>query len=284
MVSTTAPVTKGTDKIVDLPSNLSVHSDTPSVKVTVSGNHFSMNGPWLDHVLAFHSMKGDNSSFVGTANQYEFYSQTPIEDAIKIATVCVGQGRLENSADLKLDHQARRPQKRAVTSAPVLRTDRSPTPACNRLSMLPQNKSVLNKAKLSLPTNRRLNKTLPFNMKNEPSSGEIPTDVWKDFRRPRHGSIDTDTTPDRHSLTSSEKHNTSVEGNPILNKTIAQYDGIIDFSDSEPEFGQNSNTAVFCRETVPNCICCKLHKCCTLQLCAWERALQKKSSEDGDAS
>ena len=61
------------------------------------------------------------------------------------------------------------------------------------------------------------------------------------FRRPRHGSIGTDTTPERHSLTSSEKHNTSVEGNSILNKTIAQYDGIIDFSDSEPEFGENSD-------------------------------------------
>ena len=227
--------------VVELPSNISNPLDNTAVKVTMSGNHFSMNGPWLNHILAFHSLKNGTSSLANDTSRYEFYSQNPIEDAIKIATVCVGQGRLENSVDLKLDHQARRPQKRAVTSAPVLRTDRSPTPACNRLSMLPQNKSVLNKAKLSLPTNRRLNKTLPFNLKNEPSSGEIPTDVWKDFRRPRHGSIDTDTTPDRHSLTSSEKHNTSVEGNPILNKTIAQYDGIIDVSDSEPEFGENSD-------------------------------------------
>ena len=229
-------VQKDANTTIELPSNVGSSSDNLAVKVTMSGNHFSMNGPWLHHILAFHSLKNETSSLANNTNQYEFYSQHPIEDAIKIATICVGQDRLENSADLRLDHQARRPQKRAATSASVLRTDRSPTPACNRLSMLPQNKSVLSKAKLSMPTNRRLNETLPFNAR-----GEIPTDVWKDFRRPRHGSIGTDTTPERHSLTSSEKHNTSVEGNSILNKTIAQYDGTVDFSDSESEFDVNSD-------------------------------------------
>ena len=37
-------------------------STSSPVKVTVSPNHFSMKGPWLEHTLAFHSMKANRGS------------------------------------------------------------------------------------------------------------------------------------------------------------------------------------------------------------------------------
>ena len=56
------------------------------VRVTVSPNHFSMKGPWLEHALDFHSLKTEVSTLMGKADKFEFQSRTPIEDTIKVVT------------------------------------------------------------------------------------------------------------------------------------------------------------------------------------------------------
>ena len=56
------------------------------VKVMVSPNYFNMRGPWLEHVLDFHSVKNTGSPLLGTADKFEFQSRTPIADAIKLVS------------------------------------------------------------------------------------------------------------------------------------------------------------------------------------------------------
>ena len=61
----------------------------------------------------------------------------------------------------------------------------------------------------------------------------IPKDVWKHFRRPHNGSINTDTTPDGHSVTSSESPHSSDDYNPLLDETIGQFDGTFNLLEDE---------------------------------------------------
>ena len=62
------------------------HSVSSPVKIMVSPNYFSMKGPWLEHILDFHSVKNAGSPLLGTAEKYEFQSRTPIADAIKLVS------------------------------------------------------------------------------------------------------------------------------------------------------------------------------------------------------
>ena len=45
------------EDIENIPVDSHIVTDSLPVKVTVSENHFSMNGPWLGHAFAFHSLK-----------------------------------------------------------------------------------------------------------------------------------------------------------------------------------------------------------------------------------
>ena len=51
-----------------------IGTESLPVRVTVSPNHFSMKGPWLEHALAFHSLKTKGSTLMGTANKFEFHA------------------------------------------------------------------------------------------------------------------------------------------------------------------------------------------------------------------
>ena len=71
----------------------------------------------------------------------------------------------------------------------------------------------------------------------------IPKDVWKHFRRPHNGSINTDTTPDGHSVTSSESPHSSDDYNPLLDETIGQFDGNFDLLEEELETQSHSSNS-----------------------------------------
>ena len=102
-----------------------IGTESLPVRVTVSPNHFSMKGPWLEHALAFHSLKTKGSTLMGTANKFEFQSSTPIEDAIKVVTACSSQTDLYNFLYSK---KGRRAKKRKNASVPVNFGNRIPTP------------------------------------------------------------------------------------------------------------------------------------------------------------
>ena len=108
---------------------LDISSASLPAKDTVSPNHFSMRGPWLEHALAFHSMKTEGSSLIGTADRFEFQSRTPIEDAIKIVTACSSQTNLDNFLYTKKGRHAR---KRKNASVKVNSENMIPTPVPER--------------------------------------------------------------------------------------------------------------------------------------------------------
>ena len=55
-----------------------------------------MRGPWLEHVLDFHSMKNANLPLLSTAEKFEFQSRTPIADAIKLVSAYSDKTELDS--------------------------------------------------------------------------------------------------------------------------------------------------------------------------------------------
>ena len=145
----------------------------------------------LEPALAFHSLKSKGSTLLDTANKFEFQSRTPIEDAIKVVMVCSNQNDLDDLLQFKRGSQARK-QKNA--SVQVNFENRAPTPIPEHrvATSLKSEEPTLGKEKFILSKGRP-SKPLTKNHQNVRKSVEnIPLDIWKNFRRPQHGSIDTD--------------------------------------------------------------------------------------------
>ena len=159
-------------------------------------------------------MKAKGSSLIGTADKFEFQSRTPIEDAIKVVTACSSQTDLDNFFCAK---KSRRAKKRKKASVKVNFENRPPTPIPERRPIGTTNveKPPIAKPKLKLPS-----KSSAHNMKNwrnvDKNEENIPKDVWKHFRRPHNCSMNTDTTPNGHYVSSSESPNSLDNYTPIL--------------------------------------------------------------------
>ena len=120
------------------------------VKVVVSPNHFSMTGPWLEHVLDFHFVKNAGSPLLGTAERFEFQSRTPIADAIKLASAYSNKTEIDNFLHTR---SSRRVKKGKHASVQVDFENRPPMPVPKRRNITANkmDKPPIGKPKLKLP-------------------------------------------------------------------------------------------------------------------------------------
>ena len=201
---------------------------SPSVKVMVSPNYFGMRGPWLEHVLDFHSLGNTEIPSFSTADKFEFQSRTPIADAIKLVSAYSDETDLDSFLQSKT---GKRKKPRRNASVQVDLGERPPTPVPVRRNQ-PINKTTktpISKSKLKVPN--KGSSSISQNWRNKEENEVVPKDVWKHFRRPPR-SLVTDTTPDGDSVSSAESPYTE-RYNPILDETIGQYDGTFDLIEDE---------------------------------------------------